>query len=66
MAGGTIDSASSNSSTTAEQDDFEKNMAERQESLKQSKEFVEKQGQMFVSREERHYRLMNIFEKTVS
>ena len=34
-----------------------------QQSLKDSKEYVEKQGQMFVSRDERHYRLMNIFDK---
>ena len=53
----------SGSTTESEQDEFDKHKQEMQQSLKDSKEYVEKQGQMFVSRDERHYRLMNIFDK---
>ena len=48
------DSASGNSSTTAEQDEFDKNKKEREESLKQSKQYLENQGKNYVSRDERH------------
>ena len=37
--------------------------SELQEQLKNSKEYVESQGRNFESREERHYRLLNQFEK---
>ena len=60
------DSASANSSTTAEQDEFDKMKMHRAESLKQSKEYLENQGRNYVSRDERHYRLLNIFEKQVN
>lgn len=56
------DASSNSSSTTAEQDELEKQKLERQESLKQSKEFIENQGAQFVSKEERQLRLMNVFE----
>lgn len=60
------DSASGNSSTTAEQDEFDKNKKEREESLKQSKQYLENQGKNYVSRDERHYRMMHIFDKTAN
>jgi len=51
------------SSVSTEQDEFERQKAQRQDSLKQSQAYVEEQGRNFESRDQRHYRLMNVFEK---
>ena len=44
-------------------DEFEKVHLERQVSLKQSKEFVESQGRLYIKRDERQYKLLSMFEK---
>ena len=45
-------------------DEFERHKLARQESLKQSKEQAMSQSRLFISREERQNRLLQMYEKT--
>ena len=59
----TSSNSSAASAATAETDEFEKMKSLKEEQLKQSKEYVESQGRNFVTKNERWYQMMKVFDE---